>query len=65
MFPNTGATNNITVAIVLLNLEVMEYLTAGASERDLLTTEQLVAAHDNMDTIIDRVASKVREELKK
>jgi superfamily II DNA or RNA helicase len=65
MFPKTGATNNIAAAIVLLNLEVMEYLKAGASERDLLTTEQLVAAHDNIDTIIDRVAAKVRGKLKK
>ena len=65
MFPKTGATNNIAAAIVLLNLETMEYLKAGASERDLLTTDQLVAAHDNIDTIIDRVAVKVRQRLEK
>ena len=53
--------NNIAAAIVLLNLEVMEYLKAGHNERDLLTTEQLVQAHDNIDGLIDSVATKVRK----
>jgi DNA repair protein RadD len=61
LFPQTGATNNIAAAIVLLNLEVMEYLKTGHNERDLLTTEQLVQAHDNIDGLIDSVAAKVRK----
>lgn len=65
MFPQTATTNNIAAAIVLLNLEVMEYLKAGPNERDLLTTEQLVQAHDNMDALIDSVAAKVRNKQNK
>ena len=64
IFPQTGTTNNIAAAIVLLNLEVMEYLKAGPSERDLLTAEQLIQAHDNMDSLIDSVAAKVRDKRK-
>jgi DNA repair protein RadD len=60
LFPQTGTTNNIAAAIVLLNLEVMEYLNAGPNERDLLSSEQLIKAHDNIDTLIDSVAAKVR-----
>jgi hypothetical protein len=41
-------------------MEVMEHLKASPKERDLLTTEQLVQAHDNMDSLIDAVAVKVR-----
>jgi hypothetical protein len=59
-FPQTGTTNNIVAGIVLLNMEVMEHLKASPKERDLLTTEQLVQAHDNMDSLIDAVAVKVR-----
>ncbi|MFZ0802984.1 MAG: DEAD/DEAH box helicase family protein [Terriglobales bacterium] len=59
-FPQTGTTNNIAAAIVLLNMQVMEFLKVGADERDTLTTEQLVRAHDNIDEIIDAVAAKVR-----
>jgi DNA repair protein RadD len=64
MFPQTGTTNNIAAAIVLLNMEVMEYLKAGPNERDLLTAEQLVQAHDRMDSLIDAVAAKVRAKQK-
>jgi len=39
----------------------MEYLKTGHNERDLLTTEQLVRAHDNIDSLIDSVAAKVRK----
>jgi len=60
LFPGTGTTNNITAAIVLLNLEAQEYLGAGPKERDLLTTDQLKDAHDNIDKLIDSVATKVR-----
>jgi superfamily II DNA or RNA helicase len=59
-FPQTGTTNNIAAAIILLNMQVMEYLKVGPDERDLLTTEQLIQAHDNIDAIIDAVAAKVR-----
>ncbi len=61
-FPQTGTTNNIAAAIVLLNQQVMEYLKVGPDERDMLTREQLIQAHDNIDAIIDAVAAKVRIE---
>jgi hypothetical protein len=60
LYPRTGTTNNIAASIVLLNLEIQEYLGAGSDERDLLTTEQLVNAHDNIDKVIDSLAVKVR-----
>jgi hypothetical protein len=65
IFPSTGTTNNIAASIVLLNLEVMEYLKAGPSERDLLSADQLIQAHDNIDTLIDSVAAKVRAKQQK
>jgi DNA repair protein RadD len=61
LFPQTGATNNITAAIILLNMQVQEFLGLGPSERDIATTEQLVKAHDEIDVVIDAVAVKVRE----
>jgi hypothetical protein len=61
LFPQTGASNNIAAAIVLLNLEIQEYLRTGPKERDLLTTEQLLDAHDNIDKLIDSVAAKIRK----
>ena len=65
MFPQTQSVNNLAAAIVLLNMEIMVHLKAGANERDLLTTDQLVQAHDQMDTIIDSVAAKVRSREKR
>ena len=62
LYPQTGATNNIAAAIILLNLEIQEYVKAGADERDLLTAEQLIDAHDNIDKLIDSIAEKVRKE---
>jgi hypothetical protein len=63
LYPRTGTFNNLAAAIVLLNMEVCEYLNVGSNERDLLDTNQLREAHDQMDAIIDRVASKVRTKL--
>jgi hypothetical protein len=65
VFPQTAATNNLAAAIVLLNLEVKAYLKAGSRERDILTTEQMVSAHDNMDKLVDAVAARFREKYKK
>jgi len=64
-YPQTGTTNNIAAAIVLLNLEIQLYLRAGPDERDLLTAEQLVDAHDNIDKLIDSIAEKFRAKRKK
>ena len=61
LFPQTGATNNIAAAIILLNLQVQEFLGLGPSERDIASTEQLVRAHDQIDHVIDAVAAKVRQ----
>ena len=59
-FPQIGATNNLAAAIVLLNMQVQEFLGLGPNERDIATTEDLKRAHDSMDTIIDAVAVKYR-----
>lgn len=59
-FPQIGATNNLTAAVVLLNLQVREFLGSGANERDIATTEELKRAHDSMDAMIDAVAVKFR-----
>lgn len=61
LFPQTQATNNISGGIILLNLQVLEYLHLGSNERDIATTEQLIEAHDHMDDLIDAVAEKFRE----
>src|SRR6185437_13497293 len=37
-FPKTGASNNISAAIILLNLQVLEFLGLGSNERDIATT---------------------------
>ena len=65
LYPQYAASNNLAAAIILINLEVNEYLVAGSKERDLLSIDELRMAHDNMDEIIDRVAAKVRPALKK
>lgn len=65
VFPQTAATNNLAAAIVLLNLEVQSYLAVGSRERDILTTEQMLRAHDNMDTLIDAIAARFRQKRKK
>jgi hypothetical protein len=59
LFP-TGTVNNLAASIVLLNLEVYEYLGVGPDARDKMTREELQRAHDEMDVIIDRAAEKVR-----
>jgi len=59
-FPQSGAINNLGAAIVLLNMQVQEFLGLGSNERDIATTEELKRAHDSMDTIIDAVAAKFR-----
>jgi DNA repair protein RadD len=60
LFPQTGAINNLAAAIMLLNLQVQEFLGLGPSERDIATTEQLKRAHDLMDDLVDSLAEKVR-----
>jgi hypothetical protein len=64
-FPRTAATNNLAAAIVLLNLEVQSYLKVASGERDILTTEQMLEAHDNMDKLVDAIAARFREKLKR
>jgi superfamily II DNA or RNA helicase len=59
-FPQIGATNNLGAAIVLLNMQVQEFLGLGSNERDIATTEELKRACNSMDTIIDAVAVKFR-----
>ena len=59
-FPQIRAINNLSAAIVLLNLQVQEFLGLGPNERDIATTEELKRAHDSMDKIIDAVAVKFR-----
>ena len=59
-FPQIGATNNLGAAIVLLNMQVQEFLGLGSKERDIATTEELKRAHDSMDTIVDAVAVRFR-----
>lgn len=61
LFPRAGTFNNLASAIVLLNSEVTEYLGVSSDERDLLATQQLRRAHDNMDLLIDRVVKKVQD----
>jgi hypothetical protein len=61
LFPGTGSQANLPVAVILLNLEVQEYLGVGGDERGDLSKSQLDRAHDNMDEILDHVAAKVRE----
>jgi superfamily II DNA or RNA helicase len=60
LFPQTGAINNLAGAIMMLNLQVQEFLGLGPNERDIATTEQLKRAHDLMDDLVDAVAEKVR-----
>jgi superfamily II DNA or RNA helicase len=64
-FPRVGTANNLAAAIVLLNLEVQAFLDANTNERDILTTEQMVRAHDEMDRLVDSVAAKYREKRRK
>ena len=59
-FSQIGATNNLAAAIVLLNMQVQEFLGLGTNERDIATTEELKRTHDSMDAIIDAVAVKFR-----
>jgi DNA repair protein RadD len=59
-FPQIRAINNLSAAIVLLNLQVQEFLGLGPNERDIATTEELKRAHDSMDKIVDAVAVKFR-----
>ncbi len=63
LYPRLGATADLATAIILLNNEVQSYLNVGADERDLLTEDQLRLAHDEMDTLIDRVAAQVKEKV--
>jgi DNA repair protein RadD len=63
-FPGS-ATNNLTTAIVLLNKAVYGHLGVGPAERDLIPTEQLRQAHDEMDSIIDELQKQIRTKLKK
>jgi hypothetical protein len=56
--------NNLAAAIILVNIQVQEFLKAGTAERDLLSPEELQRAHDAMDSIVDVVADRVREELR-
>jgi DNA repair protein RadD len=65
VFPGTATTNNLAAAIVLLNLEVQTFLKVSAKERDILTTEQMVSAHDDMDRLVDSVAARFREKRRK
>ncbi len=64
-FPHTAATSNLSAGIVLLNLEVRKFLGVNSGERDILTTEQMVSAHDNMDQLVDQVAATFREKRRK
>jgi superfamily II DNA or RNA helicase len=64
LFPQTAAMNNLAAAIILLNLEVQAYLNVGSQERDILTTEQMLNAHDNMDKLVDAIAVRFREKRK-
>jgi hypothetical protein len=56
--------NNLAAAIILVNLQVQDFLKAGTAERDLLSPEELQQAHDAMDSIVDAVADRVREQLR-
>ncbi|HWA76575.1 MAG TPA: DEAD/DEAH box helicase family protein [Polyangiaceae bacterium] len=58
--PQSGATNNLTCAVVLINLQVAEYLGVSSNERDLLTFEQLEKAYNEIDAIVDATVAKVR-----
>jgi DNA repair protein RadD len=64
-FPNTHTVNNLSAAMVLLNLQVQEYLGLGPNERDVATAEQLINAHNAMDELIDAVAEKFRARKRK
>jgi DNA repair protein RadD len=61
LFPRTGATNNISAGIILLNQQIQLFFGLGPNERDIATTEQLVQGHNRIDELIDTVAKKVRE----
>jgi superfamily II DNA or RNA helicase len=63
LYPGTGTFNNLPAAIVLLNMEVCEFLNIGSNERDLLDTDQLRRAHDHMDALIDKIAKNVRNKI--
>lgn len=57
--PGTGA-NNISAAIILLNREVCLFLGVGTNERDTLSAEQCIRAHDAMDELIDRIIERLK-----
>jgi len=65
IYPEHRASNNVAVAIILLNLEVQRFLNTASSERDLLSTEELERAYEHMDELIDNVAQETRRKGKR
>lgn len=59
-YPKTGATNNLTAAIILLNQRVKVYAGVNSGERSELTSEELERAIRAMDELVDAVAIEVR-----
>jgi len=60
MDTSTGAQANLPAAIILLNRAILDYLNVGPKERDILTSNQLEKAHDNIDEIIDDLSQTIR-----
>jgi len=64
LFPGLQTSADLPTAIVLLNNEVNQFLGVGSEERALLSEQQSRSAHDQMDSLIDAVATAVRKKLK-
>lgn len=60
-FPQTGSSNNLGAAIVLLNIEIQSYLGTRSAERDLLSLEELESAYRGMDDLVDLVVKRVKK----
>lgn len=59
LFPDTKASSNLALAIILLNREVKELLGVASKERRELSEQELKKAYNAIDELIDRAAAKV------
>jgi hypothetical protein len=62
-YPVYQSVNNLTVAIILINLAIQRHLGVGGRARDMLSIDELRRAHDEMDSIVDEAVLRVRGEL--
>jgi hypothetical protein len=57
--------NNLTAAIILINLAIQRMLRTSSGDRGALSLEELEKAYSSMDDIIDIVAESARSNLGK